>query len=99
MTSLFKALSDDNRLRILERLKSGEKCACVLLGDLTVGQPTLSHHMKILADSGLVKVRKSGKWSYYSIASETLQALAAYLNQLSEISRECVIDENSDCCR
>ena len=79
---IFKAFCDENRIKILEMLKSGEKCACKLLEELNVTQPTLSHHMKILCDSGVVIGRKEGKWTHYSIfeqgakiASETLQEL------------------------
>jgi ArsR family transcriptional regulator, arsenate/arsenite/antimonite-responsive transcriptional repressor len=67
---VFKAFCDENRLMILELLKTGEKCACKLLEDLNIGQSTLSHHMKILCDSGVVKSRKDGKWTHYSINEE-----------------------------
>jgi len=64
---VFRAFSDANRLRILELLCQGEQCACVLLDDLQIGQPTLSHHMKILTQSGVVKSRREGRWRYYAI--------------------------------
>lgn len=64
---VFRAFSDENRLRVLELLRGGEKCACILLEDLNISQSTLSHHMKILCESGIVKSRPVGKWSYYSI--------------------------------
>ena len=99
ISKVFKALSDENRLRILEALQSGEKCACVLLDSLRIGQPTLSHHMRILADSGLVNVRRSGKSSYCSIAPAALLGAADYLAGLSKTTGELVVDE-SDCrCR
>ena len=63
-----KALADENRLAILLALQHGEKCGCVLLEELNITQPTLSHHMKILCDSELVSSRKEGKWMYYSIS-------------------------------
>ena len=63
----FKAFCDENRLQILEMLRSGEKCACMLLDELQISQSTLSHHMKILCDSGIVQGRKEGKWVHYSI--------------------------------
>ena len=59
---IFKAFCDENRLMILEMLRDGEKCACVLLERLNISQSTLSHHMKILVDSGIVVSRKDGKW-------------------------------------
>lgn len=67
---VFKAFCDENRLIILEMLQSGEKCACKLLEALNISQSTLSHHMKILCDSGIVSSRKEGKWTHYSISPE-----------------------------
>ena len=67
---ICKAMSDANRLRIIEMLTRGEKCGCHLLEELSVSQPTLSHHMKILCDSGVVVGRKEGKWMHYSISPE-----------------------------
>ena len=67
---IFKALSDENRIRILKMLHSGEKCACKLLEEMHITQPTLSHHMKILCDAGIVTSRKEGKWIHYSICCE-----------------------------
>lgn len=57
---VFKAFCDENRLRILELLRSGEKCACKLLEELHISQSTLSHHMKLLCDAGVVQGRKEG---------------------------------------
>ena len=65
---VFKALCDENRLKILEMLQSGEKCACIILEKMDISQPTLSHHMKMLCDSGIVDPRKDGKWIHYSIS-------------------------------
>ena len=70
MAVLFKAFCDENRLRILQELKEGEKCACKLLEALQISQPTLSHHMKILCDAGVINGRKEGKWMHYSICKE-----------------------------
>ena len=67
---IFKAFCDENRISILKMLTSGEKCACKLLEELNVTQPTLSHHMKILCDSGIVISRKQGKWMHYSISDD-----------------------------
>lgn len=66
---VFKALCDPKRLAILEQLRSGEKCACVLLEPLDLTQSGLSYHMKILCDSGLVASRQEGKWMHYSLSS------------------------------
>lgn len=64
---VFKALSDQNRLNIIELLQTGEKCGCTLLEKLNIVQSTLSHHMKLLVDSKIVKSRKDGKWTYYAL--------------------------------
>ena len=75
MAEMFKALGDENRLKLLEELKDGEKNAGELLEKLSVTQPTLSHHMKILCDSGIVDSRKDGKWTYYRISEEGIGEL------------------------
>ena len=63
--AVFKAFCDENRIKILQLLQGGEKCACKLLTEMNITQPTLSHHMKILCDSGIVKGHKEGKWMHY----------------------------------
>ncbi len=80
----FKALCDENRLHILEILQNGEVCACKLVEALPMGQSTLSYHMKILCESGIVESRQAGKWTHYSISARgsaeavaSLQALTA----------------------
>ena len=65
---VFKAFCDENRLKVLERLRGGEKCACALIEDLGIGQSALSYHMKILVESGIVSARQEGKWTHYSIS-------------------------------
>ena len=67
---VFKAFCDEKRLAILELLRSGEKCACVLLEDLDMGQSGLSYHMKILCESGIVESRQEGKWTHYKISDQ-----------------------------
>lgn len=80
---VFKAFDDINRLQILEMLRESEKCACVLLEDLQISQSTLSHHMKILCDSGIVTGRKEGKWTYYSISKEGSRKASELLELLT----------------
>ena len=86
---VFKAFCDENRVHILRMLTSGEKCACKLLEELNVTQPTLSHHMKILCDSGIVVARKEGKWMYYSISAEGAEVAAELLKELTSVSCTC----------
>ena len=82
MSVIFKALSDENRIRILKMLRSGEKCACRLLEGLNISQPTLSHHMKILCDAGLVCERKEGKWMHYSVCCDGVRHLSVLMKEL-----------------
>ncbi len=92
---VFKALCDENRIRIIKMLRSGEKCACRLLEELNVTQPTLSHHMKILCDSGIVVGRKEGKWMHYSISAQGAKTAADILKELTSVQSGC---ENKSCC-
>ena len=85
---VFKAFCYENRIKILNILSSGEKCACKLLEALSVTQPTLSHHMKILCDAGVVKARKEGKWMYYSLSHEGLRVAEEYLSFLKNTGKE-----------
>ena len=79
---VFKALDDEKRLQILDMIREGEKCACVILEDMQISQSTLSHHMKILCESGIVHGRKDGKWVHYSIDKEGSKRLAQLLASL-----------------
>lgn len=79
---ICKALSDSNRLHIVIALLQGEMCACRLLEQFSIKQPTLSHHMKVLCECGLIRVRKEGKWSYYSLNCETLAAFRQFIDGL-----------------
>ena len=79
----FKALGDDNRLRIIELIASqGEMCACRILDELDIAQPTLSHHMKLLKDAGLVKARKQGRWTHYSMDRSMLESIEGFLRAI-----------------
>ena len=95
IAAVFKAFCDENRVRILKLLCSGEKCACVLLEDLQISQPTLSHHMKTLCDSGVVVGRKEGKWMYYSISAEGASYAIKCLCELTTVNGSC---EGGSCC-
>ena len=82
-SEIFKALADPNRLMIVDMLSTSELCACMILAKFNITQPTLSHHMKILCDCGLVKGRKQGKWTYYSIREETQKKTISFLRKLA----------------
>lgn len=82
MAAMFKAFADENRIQILELLRDGERCACRLLEEMKITQPTLSHHMKILCDSGIVVGRKEGKWMHYSISEDGIGDVRNYLDEI-----------------
>ena len=80
---ICKALGDSNRLQIVQMLSDGEKCGCKLLEAFQITQPTLSHHMKILCECGLVNDRKEGKWHHYSLNCEILCDFKHFIETLS----------------
>ncbi len=92
---IFKAFCDEKRLRILELLRGGEKCACVLLEQLDLGQSGLSYHMKILVESGIVESRQEGKWTHYKISEKGSTYAIALLKELT--TPNTVIEENNCC--
>ncbi len=77
---LLKALSDETRVKIFYMLSKGELCACKILEEFKITQPTLSHHMKTLCDSGLVNSRRDGIWMKYSINKENLEILKRFFD-------------------
>jgi len=80
--AIMKALGDETRVRIFDMLQKGEICACKLLEEFSITQPTLSYHMKMLCDSGLVKGRKDGVWMKYSIDENTLGFLCNFVSSV-----------------
>lgn len=80
----FKALGDETRLKIVELLKCGSMCACKLLEQFSITQPTLSYHMKALVDCGLVYSTKQGIWNHYSVNMELLNDLSSLLSGKAE---------------
>ena len=72
ITQLFKALSDETRLRILSLMKEGEICVCDIAGTLKMTQPNISFHLSMLKEAGLIKDRKNGRWVHYSLNDSDL---------------------------
>ncbi len=98
-SKILKAISDPKRLQIIDILSCGERCACDILEHFDFTQPTLSHHMKILADSNIVNIRKEGLWSYYSLnLSQCNNVLSVFKNIFTE-SDDCIcrIIDNKAC--
>lgn len=73
--SIFKALADETRLKIIQMLSDGELCACDILEAFNITQPTLSYHMKILTECGLVRGVKDGSWMKYTVNNERLMMI------------------------
>ena len=79
---IFKILSDPKRLKILDMLSGGELCACKILEEFHITQPTLSHDMKMMCDAGIVFARKEGKWMQYSLNLEKLNDVYKKLGKI-----------------
>lgn len=82
IVNVFRALGDTNRVQILELLKQKEICACKILEEFDITQPTLSHHLKVLCECKLINLRKDGKWCYYSLNKDKLTEISNYFNAL-----------------
>ena len=82
LARLFRALGDRHRVKLVSLIAAadgGEACICDLAGPLGLSQPTVSHHMKLLAEAGLVTREQRGKWAYYRVVPETMTALSGAL--------------------
>ncbi|WP_345695157.1 metalloregulator ArsR/SmtB family transcription factor [Kitasatospora terrestris] len=82
LAKMFKALGDPVRLRLLSLIASydgGEACVCDLTGPFDVSQPTISHHLKVLREAGLVASERRGTWVYYWVLPTALAKLSALL--------------------
>jgi ArsR family transcriptional regulator len=87
-------LSDEKRLRIIDQLRSGERCVCDLTDSLDSGQSLLSFHLKTLKEAGLVTDRREGRWAYYSLNPEAFDQLEAFVGglpstRLTVLARRC----------
>lgn len=78
---IFKALSDSQRLAVLDLLQDGELCACHIMDALDIAQSKLSYHVKILSEAGLINARPEGKWVHYSINQEGFNNAQIFLTR------------------
>lgn len=85
---IFKAFCDERRLRILDLLRGGEKCACILIDELGMPQSSLSYHMKILCDSGIVTSREEGRWTHYRISRQGSERAIELLREIAAPSED-----------
>ena len=83
---LFRALADETRLAILDRLHAGERCVCDLQNDLDAAQSRLSFHLRVLREAGLVTDHKAGRWTYYALVPGQLAAAADAVSRRSDAS-------------
>lgn len=83
---IFKAFGDENRIRIINLLSEQEKSATELLEEMEIVQSTLSHHMKILVESGIVHAETEGKWTYYSIDRDGVENAERLMHELARKS-------------
>ena len=91
----LKLINDPTRLKILQMLsKNGTMCGCKILEDLKITQGTLSHHMKLFYEAGLVTFVKEGKWCYYTLMKENICDLAHFIEDICNPSSE----KESCCC-
>ena len=95
---LFHALSDETRIGILEKLRSGEQCVCDLQDDLEAAQSRLSFHLRVLREAGLVSDRKDGRWSYYRIIPEALKEVHDLAVALQPARLRVLAQANGRCC-
>jgi len=95
--ALFHALSDETRLEIVQRLRSGERCVCDLTDLLSAAQSRLSFHLKVLKDAGLVHDRKEGRWVHYSLNRDAFSELQELLGDMKPSTRRLVVRE-AGCC-
>lgn len=107
-----RAFADPSRVRILMALRGRELCVCELCDALAVRQSTLSTHLKVIRDAGLVSARKQGKWMYYAIAPEAGRFVRAFFKSFSDslaadamlrrdarkLSRRLLLRDNGSCC-
>lgn len=93
----IKALSDPKRLQIIDILSCGERCACDILEHFDFSQPTLSHHMKVLMESGLVNLRKEKLWSYYSLNLMQCNKILLFLMNLFTDTEDCICKDKTKC--
>ena len=89
-SKVFKALSDAKRLKIINLLSKGEMCGCRILEEFDFTQPTLSHHMKILVECGLVDARKEGTWSYYKLNLTNANRLILFMLSITTDTDGCI---------
>ncbi|WP_299411239.1 metalloregulator ArsR/SmtB family transcription factor [uncultured Dialister sp.] len=91
--TIFKALSDETRLRVVDMLSCREMSACDILSNFTLSQSTLSYHMKILIEAKVVNARREGLWTKYSINDDTFNKMMEFIPELYKMKDKCVCEQ------
>lgn len=98
-TKVFKVLGDPKRVLIIDMLSCGELCACKILEKFDMSQSTLSHHMKLMCESGIVRSREEGKWTYYSLDVDTISKTKQFFSNITSDKSNCICRENANGCK
>lgn len=93
---IFKALADETRIKIVEMLSCGEMCACDILECFQITQPTLSYHMKILTECGIVNSRKDGSWIRYSNNEELVDSIKEFWDEITKANDSCICNNRKE---
>lgn len=93
---VFKAISDETRLRIIDMLSCGEMCACDILEGLSISQSTLSYHMKTLTDSELVNAERDGAWMRYTLNKVRIDEALSFITSISSEKEDCICERCED---
>jgi len=93
VATIFKALSDETRLRIIKLLEKGELCVCDITAALDLVQPKVSFHLNTLKGAGLIKDRKAGRWIHYSLENSDMRKRFLLLTVIEGISADAVKDD------
>jgi ArsR family transcriptional regulator len=95
--ALFKAFSDETRLKIIDMLSCGEMCACDILEQLSLSQSTLSYHMKILSECGIVNAVRDGAWMRYTVSKVRAEEVEAFIGYITTDKEECICKGSKTC--
>ena len=96
---VFKSLGDPKRAMIVDMLSGGELCTCMILEKFEMSQSTLSYHMKLLCESGLVIGREQGKWTYYSLNTDTISRIKQFFDHITAQKENIICKEDAGCCK
>lgn len=95
---ILKALSDETRLKIVDMLSSGEMCACKILEEFHITQPTLSYHMKILTECDLVNARRDGAWMRYTLNKDRAGMIIDFIESIFKYDKNNTCESCQDKC-